>query len=45
MMKSVFGASRVMIARRASNGAARRIGPTTKPMNRSMPVHMTPEMT
>ena len=34
-----------MIARRASNGAARRIGPTTKPMNRSMPVHITPEMT
>ena len=35
---SSSGTNRARMALRASNGAARRVGPTTKPMNRSMPV-------
>ena len=42
---SVRGTSRTMISRRTDRPTLRRIGPITKPMNRSMPVHSTPAMT
>jgi hypothetical protein len=32
-------------ARRVSSGSVRNTGPTTKPMNRSMPVHSVPNIT
>jgi hypothetical protein len=35
----------MMISRRTEMSTRRRIGPITKPMNRSMPVHSTPQMT
>jgi hypothetical protein len=40
---SILGISRQAIARRAGGGTWRMIGPITKPMNRSIPVHSTPQ--
>ena len=42
---SVFGTRRTITSRRAASGTRRRIGPTMNPMNRSMPVHITPHRT
>ncbi len=42
---SVRGIRPAMIVRRVSNDTPRRMGPITKPMNRSMPVHSTPVIT
>jgi pilus assembly protein CpaF len=42
---SVRGTSRTMISRRTDRPTLTRIGPITKPMSRSMPVHSTPQMT
>jgi hypothetical protein len=45
MMKIIFGISRLMMARRAEISTRRMIGPMTKPINRSMPVHNRPATT
>src|SRR6185437_12126440 len=42
---SVRGISPAMMLRRVSNDTPRKIGPMTKPMNRSMPVHNAPVIT
>src|SRR6185312_8465635 len=42
---SVRGISPAMMLRRVSNDTPRKIGPITKPMNRSMPVHSAPVIT
>ena len=43
--KSVRDTSRTMISRRTDRPTLRRIDPITKPMNWSMLVHSTPQMT
>ena len=42
---SVRGIMPAIMARRVSRLTLRSTGPTTKPMNRSMPVHRAPDMT
>jgi len=42
---SVRGISPAIMARRVSNETLRRMGPMTKPMNRSIPVHRAPVIT
>src|SRR6476620_5476573 len=42
---SVRGISPEMMARRVSSDTPRKMGPMTKPMNRSIPVHSAPVMT